>query len=181
MPAVSATIGRMFSAVTAPAAEPGTEDPAAEAWRLIRSISHDPVAMAACHQITQETGLPLAPLRALLVLPLDQAMPMRQLASRLGCDNSYVTALVDALEQRGLAVREQHPTDRRVKVIALTAKGQEVARRAQLADTAPPAAFSALSQSEIATLRDLLRRLDPGSGGGRESNPPATHHAALRF
>jgi DNA-binding MarR family transcriptional regulator len=104
------------------------------------------------------------------VLPPDQAMPMRQLARRLGCDTSYVTALVDALEERDLAVREQHPTDRRIKVIVLTAKGQELARRLQLADMAPPAAFSALSEAEIATLRDLLRKLDLGSsGGGRES------------
>ena len=151
----------MFSDVPAPVAGGNAEDPAAEVWRRIRSISHDPVAMAACHQIAQETGLPLAPLRALLVLPLDQVMPMRQLARRLGCDNSYVTALVDALEERGLAVREQHPTDRRIKVIVLTAKGKDVAGRVQLADTTPPIAFSSLSEAEIGTLRDLLRKLDP--------------------
>lgn len=55
------------------------EDPAAEAWRLIRSISHDPTAMAACHQVTQETGLPLAPVRALLVLPVTGSLSMRKL------------------------------------------------------------------------------------------------------
>jgi DNA-binding MarR family transcriptional regulator len=137
------------------------EEAAAEAWRRIRSISHNPVAMAAFHQIAQETGLPLAPLRALLVLPLDEPISMRQLARHLGCDNSYVTPLVDALENRGLAVRRPHPTDRRVKVIVLTGRGQELARRAQLADTTPPAAFSSLSQAEIGTLRDLLRKLDP--------------------
>jgi DNA-binding MarR family transcriptional regulator len=137
------------------------EDPAAEAWRRIRSISHNPKAMAAFHQITQETGLPLAPLRALLVLPLHETISMRQLARHLGCDNSYVTPLVDALESRGLAVRQPHPTDRRVKVIVLTDKGQELAERAQLADTAPPAAFASLSEAEIGTLRDLLRKLDP--------------------
>jgi hypothetical protein len=42
----------------------------------------------------------------------------------------------------------------------LTGKGQELARRAQLADT-PPAAFSRLSEAEIGILRDLLRKLDP--------------------
>jgi DNA-binding MarR family transcriptional regulator len=135
--------------------------PAADVWRRIRSISHNPTAMAAFHQITQETGLPLAPLRALLVLPLNEEISMRQLARRLGCDNSYVTALVDALENRGLVVRQPHPTDRRVKVIVLTGQGQVLAKRAQLADTTPPAAFSNLSEPEIATLRDLLRKLDP--------------------
>jgi len=137
------------------------EDAAAEVWRRIRSISHNPKAMAAFHRIAQETGLPLAPLRALLVLPLTEAISMRQLARRLGCDYSYTTALVDALENRGLAVRQPHPTDRRVKVIVLTDKGEELAKRAQLADTTPPAAFSSLSEAEVGTLRDLLRKLDP--------------------
>jgi DNA-binding MarR family transcriptional regulator len=151
----------MISDLPARIAEDPAEGPAAEVWRRIRSISHDPVAMAACHQIARETGLPLAPLRALLVLPPGQATPMRQLARHLGCDNSYVTSLVDALEERGLAVRQQHPTDRRIKVIALTGTGQELARRVQTADSTPPEAFAALSQAEMATLRDLLRKLDP--------------------
>jgi DNA-binding MarR family transcriptional regulator len=149
------------------AAEPAPElagepdpEPAVEAWRLIRSISHDPAAMAACHQVTQETGLALAPVRVLLVLPLTGSLSMRQLARRLGCDNSYVTPLVDALERRGLAVRQPHPTDRRVKVIVLTPEGLELARRVQLADTTPPAAFSALTGAEVATLCGLLRKLD---------------------
>jgi DNA-binding MarR family transcriptional regulator len=137
------------------------EDAAAEVWRRIRSISHNPAAMAAFHQITMETGLPLAPQRALLVLPLTEAISMRQLARRLGCDYSYVTPLVDALESRGLAVRQPHPTDRRVKVIELTAKGLELAKRVQLADTTPPDAFANLSEAEIGTLRDLLRKLGP--------------------
>jgi DNA-binding MarR family transcriptional regulator len=137
-------------------------DAAAEVWRRIRSISHDPKAMAASHHITQETGLPLAPQRALLVLPLSEAISMRQLARRLGCDTSYTTALVDALEARGLAIRQPHPTDRRVKVIVLTDKGLELAKRLQLADTTPPVSFASLSEAEIDTLRDLLRKLDPG-------------------
>jgi DNA-binding MarR family transcriptional regulator len=175
---MGAILGLMTPGMPTPAAAGEPEDPAAEAWRRIRSISHDPVAMAACHQITQETGLPLAPLRALLVLPLDEALPMRQLARRLGCDNSYVTSLVDALEQRGLAVREQHPADRRVKVIVLTGQGRELARRAQLADTAPPAAFAALSPAEIATLRDLLRKLDPGPAGQYAAELPGSPRIA---
>lgn len=51
---------------TATQAPDRPEDLASEAWRLIRSISRDPTAMAACHQVSQETGFPLAPVRALL-------------------------------------------------------------------------------------------------------------------
>jgi DNA-binding MarR family transcriptional regulator len=148
--------------------------PASEAWRLIRSISHDPTAMAACHQVTQETGLPLAPVRALLVLPLTGSLSMRQLARRLGCDNSYVTPLVDALEKRGLAVRQPHPTDRRIKVIVLTPEGLKYAKQVQLADTTPPAAFSALTEAELTTLGQLLRKLDsaqPDSGQPDSGQP----------
>jgi DNA-binding MarR family transcriptional regulator len=150
----------VISEVVAPVTTDVDGEPAAEAWRRIRAISHDPVAMAVCHQVMQETGLPLAPVRALLVLPLDQALSMRQLARRLGCDNSYVTPLVDALEKRGLAVRQPHPTDRRIKVIVLTGQGLELAKRVQLADTTPPAAFSALTGSEVTTLCELLRKVD---------------------
>jgi hypothetical protein len=43
----------------------------------------------------------------------------------------------------------------------LTGKGQELAKRLQLADTTPPATFSNLSEAEMGTLRDLLRKLGP--------------------
>jgi DNA-binding MarR family transcriptional regulator len=136
------------------------EDAVADVWRRIRSISHNPAAMAAFHELGLETGLPLAPLRALLVVPLDGTISMRELAKRLGCDNSYVTSLMDALEERGLAVRQQHPTDRRVKMIELTERGHALAKRAQLADTTPPVFFAVLSKTEIVTLGNLLRKLD---------------------
>lgn len=159
---MSANIGSVITAsdLSVPVVDDRYEDPAAEVWQRIRAISHNPTAMAAFHQIVQESGLPVAPLRALLVLPLDEPIPMRQLAKRLGCDNSYVTSLVDALEQRGLAVRQQHPTDRRIKVIVLTDQGRELTRRAQLADITPPESFANLNPTEITTLRDLLRKLD---------------------
>jgi DNA-binding MarR family transcriptional regulator len=142
-----------------PVVDDRDDDPAVEAWHRIRAISHNPAAMAAFHRLVGDTGLPLAPLRALLVLPLDESIPMRQLAQRLGCDNSYVTALVDALEQRGLATRRQHPTDRRVKVIELTPDGRKLTQRVQLADTTPPVSFSNLNAAEVSTLRDLLRKI----------------------
>ncbi|RNI24375.1 MarR family winged helix-turn-helix transcriptional regulator [Flexivirga caeni] len=151
----------MFCTVPRNHAVRTAQAPEAEVWRLIRAVSHTPDAMAACHQIAVDSGLPLAPLRALLVLPLDEPVTMRELARRLGCDNSYVTSLVDALEKRGLAGREQHPTDRRVKVIVLTGQGRDLAERAQIADAAAPAVFDRLTEQELVTLRDLLAKLLP--------------------
>ena len=74
--------------------------------------------------------------------------------------------LFDTLEARGLAAREPHPTDRRIKVVVLTEKGRKVAEQAQRAYATPPSVFSALSVDEAATLCDLLRKLDPAMTPG---------------
>ncbi|HEX3786976.1 MAG TPA: MarR family transcriptional regulator [Pseudonocardiaceae bacterium] len=147
--------------MTAGELAPVADDLAAEAWQHIRSISNDPVTVATSHRIMHETELTGGPMKALRFLPLTGSLPMRQLAGRMGCDNSYVTSLVDTLEQRGLAGREAHPTDRRIKVIVLTEEGRRLAERVQRAYTTPPAAFSTLSEAEVTRLCELLRKLDP--------------------
>lgn len=134
---------------------------AAEAWRRVRSISDDPGAIAAAHDVMRENGLTGTTLKVLSLLPLTGSLPMRELAARMGCDNSYVTSLVDSLDQLGLAGRESHPTDRRRKVIVLTEPGRQLAQRVHEMYATPPAAFATLSEAEIATLCDLLRKLDP--------------------
>ena len=45
-------------------------------------------------------------------------------APALHCDNSSVTGIADRLEKAGLAERRPHPTDRRVKTLALTERGK---------------------------------------------------------
>jgi DNA-binding MarR family transcriptional regulator len=157
----------MVTQVRAPAVETpaaATEDPAVEAWRRIRSISTNAETVAAEHRLMRENDLTGSPLRALLFLPLEGSLAMRQLADRMGCDYSYVTPLIDSFEARGLATREPHPTDRRVKVIVLTEQGRRLAEQVQRAHATPPSVFSALTADEAATLRDLLRKLDPADG-----------------
>jgi DNA-binding MarR family transcriptional regulator len=60
---------------------------------------------------------------------LDEPMSMRGLAERLGIDASYVTAIADQLEERGLIERRPHPSDRRIKSLALTDEGRRVRDR----------------------------------------------------
>ena len=55
---------------------------------------------------------------------------MSTLADAWKCDASNVTWLVDRLEEHGLAERRPHPTDRRVRTVALTRKGAQM--RAQI-------------------------------------------------
>jgi DNA-binding MarR family transcriptional regulator len=137
------------------------QDLAAEAWQRIRAISGNAEMVAAEHRFMREHELTGSPMRALRYLPLDGSLPMRQLADRMGCDYSYVTPLIDTLEARGLAARQAHPTDRRIKVVVLTERGRKVAEQAQRAYATPPSVFDHLSADEAATLCGLLRKLDP--------------------
>src|SRR3984893_12273549 len=56
----------------------------------------------------------------LAMFKLDVARAMKELAQRLGCDASFVTAIADNLEKRGFVRREPSQRDRRIKNLLLT-------------------------------------------------------------
>ena len=60
----------------------------------------------------------------------------------------------------GLAERRSHPTDRRVKMVALSHTGVEVLAQVRKILGQPPASFAALSTPELLRLRLLLAKLD---------------------
>ncbi len=99
-----------------------------------------------------------APLFAALQA-LDEPCPMRDVASRLSCDASYVTGLADRLETLGLAERQSHPDDRRVKQLALTDRGREV--RAAVLDKMESShdLFPQLDDHEVQTMVRVYRKL----------------------
>lgn len=134
-------------------------DAAGRAWRAMRGLTQHPDAVAADRRRAEELGVTPSMARALVRLGRDERTSMRQLADSLRCDNSYITTVVDALEARGLAGRQVHPTDRRVKIVALTVEGKRVATALEAALEQPPEAFRALSSGEVAQLADLLDRL----------------------
>jgi DNA-binding MarR family transcriptional regulator len=105
------------------------------------------------------TGVPPGVLKTLMHLSPDAAIPMREIAQHFGVDSSYVTTLVDDLEANGLAERRPHPTDRRVKTIALTPKGIEARQRIEEVMYEPPKCFAALTEAERAHLQRLLHKL----------------------
>jgi DNA-binding MarR family transcriptional regulator len=89
-------------------------------------------------------------------------MSMRELAEALGIDPPNATVVVAELESLGLVTRRPHPTDGRAKVVEATAKGKEIAQRADAILAAPPAALSALDADELQTLGRLLERVVRG-------------------
>jgi DNA-binding MarR family transcriptional regulator len=132
---------------------------AGEAWRRMRALTHHPDVLRRTNLLSEEFGLTPAVTKALVHLSSEHATPMRELAGALRCDNSYVTSVVDGLEERGMARRRPHPTDRRIKVIELTEQGAALASRVRAVIDEPPAAFAALSEKEAGDLVGLLRKL----------------------
>lgn len=55
--------------------------------------------------------------------------PMSYLADQLHCDASNITSIVDKLELLGLIERHIDPADRRIKLLRLTAKGEQVCKQ----------------------------------------------------
>jgi len=85
-------------------------------------------------------------------------MLMRELAARLDCGASRVTAIVDRLEEAGLVRRPALPDHRRAFQIMLTADGERVHGQAwrRMLDDVP--ATAGLSQDEQRHLGELLRK-----------------------
>lgn len=125
----------------------------------MRALAHDPLIMETMRQELEAVGLTMGVAKAMLRLNPGRPTSMRHLAGELRCDNSYITTVVDALEQRGLATREAHPTDRRIKVIVLTDEGEQTRKRVEEIMLRPPPAFSSLSGPETAQLAALLKKL----------------------
>jgi DNA-binding MarR family transcriptional regulator len=97
-------------------------------------------------------------IKALLALA-GEPMTMRELAMRLSTDRPYTTLIVDDLEARKLLARTVHPEDKRLKTVAVTSAGQDVARRAERMLNDPPAALRALSAEQLHTLDEILAQL----------------------
>jgi DNA-binding MarR family transcriptional regulator len=130
-----------------------TQDPlSAEVVALLGRITNRYIreyeAAAARHGLT--------PQQAKALLALDEALPMRRVAERVGAEPSNITGIVDRLQTRGLVERQADPTDRRIKLIAATDAGKSVAAelRGHLRFASDP--LVALTQPQRRTLRDLL-------------------------
>lgn len=126
------------------------------AWRLLMEQVLD--QRWRWSEVAAKLGISQAGLRALLAISPDEPRPMGELALAMNCDASYVTAMVDDLEGAGYAERRVAPADRRVKMIALTAKGRDALQIVQNELLAPPAQLAELPARQRTTLARLLRQ-----------------------
>jgi len=106
-----------------------------------------------------EDGLTPARAEVIWLLHRYGQLTQRELSGMLDCTPRNVTGLVDVLESAGYVVRAPHPTDRRARLVTLTARGVELAtawgtdRRREFARV-----FAGLTDAEIDTFDQVLER-----------------------
>ncbi len=134
---------------------------AREAWQYLAELLMSQEIQHRFHDACEADDLSPPQLKALLTLEPDGGQSMRALAEGWRCDASWVTGIVDGLEERGYVERQVHPSDRRVKVVALTPLGEKAKARALERLYEPPASFATLTPDEQVQLRDLLAKVRP--------------------
>jgi MarR family transcriptional regulator, organic hydroperoxide resistance regulator len=122
-------------------------------------------------QVAQRLNVPAPFIKALHTL--DCPMAMKELGKRMHCDPSFVTLVADMLEKRGLARREPHPADRRVKNIVLTSEGEALKRQVEAEMTARMPWNRALNESERAQLLALIRKMLSADESGADAGASA--------
>ena len=92
----------------------------------------------------------------ILGLLLDEPRPMGELAQQMHCDNSNITGIVDRLTERGLVERLAAEGDRRVKLVALTGPGRELAEELARRRALPPDEIASLPEADLRRLHRIF-------------------------
>jgi DNA-binding MarR family transcriptional regulator len=128
-----------------------------EVWRAMAAVVFDN-RDAWRRVVIETTGLPFSRVRVLRRLAR-RSMTAKEIAEAASLDAPATSVAVNDLEDRGLVVRQAHPTNRRCKVISLTDAGHQVVARIDGIDDPAPPPFAALNQSELETLQAILAKL----------------------
>jgi DNA-binding MarR family transcriptional regulator len=128
-----------------------------QVWRAMASLVHDN-RDGWKRAVVEQSGLPFSRIRILMRLGR-QAMTVKQLAHAATMDAPATTVAVNDLEDRGLVVRETDPTNRRCKVVSLTAAGRELVERIDAVEDPAPEALAALDAADLKALLAILDRV----------------------
>lgn len=83
--------------------------------------------------VLAEHGLTMWGYSVLLHLEDEPVRTQAAFAERIGADKTRIIEYLDDLQERGLISREADPSDRRARLLRLTARGRDVRDRAQAA------------------------------------------------
>lgn len=110
-------------------------------------------------RVTEVTGMPFSRVRILRRLA-DAPLTLSALAEAANIDAPAATVAINELEKRGYVIRQPHPTNGRMKLVSLTAKGREiVAKEASVGKDAPPS-IASLSAQDLKVLARIVELLE---------------------
>lgn len=95
--------------------------------------------------------------QAVALRELADPMTLTELAEHMGCETSNAGYVIDRMEKQRLVQRGPHPSDRRAKILTLTADGRRC-RTNVLDALSQDAPIDTLSAAEQRTLVALLRK-----------------------
>jgi DNA-binding MarR family transcriptional regulator len=114
------------------------------------------------HLLSERQSMSLTTAAALSRLEQEGPIRLTALAAAEGIAQPSMTALVQRLEDQGLATRVGHPEDGRVRLVAITGAGRELMaerRRAQGARVADM--LAALPEQDVRALGEAMRTALP--------------------
>jgi len=115
-----------------------------------------------------DTGLGTTDFAILEALLHKGPMPVNTIGKKLLLTSGSITTAVDRLVAKGYVARNDHPDDRRVRVVELTATGRELIGRAYARHEKDlEQLVSVLTATERTTLVNLLRKLGTSAAGER--------------
>ena len=128
-------------------------------WRRLANATTD------AHGVSEAKALPLVLIGRLGGEPRQNA-----LAEAVGIEGPSLVRLLDQLEAAGLVTRKEDPTDRRAKVLSLTATGRSVVARIEAdLDRLRKAVFSKVSASDLEASLRVFQAIQDRVGGPSEA------------
>lgn len=128
-----------------------------EVWRSLTALVHDN-RESWKRAVVEQTGLPFSRVRILRRLAA-QPLTLKEVAHAALMDAPAATVAVNDLEERGLAVRQIDPANRRSKLVSLTDEGRAAVAGIDAIDDPAPAVLAGLDRADLEALRAILGKL----------------------
>jgi DNA-binding MarR family transcriptional regulator len=138
------------------------------------------IAVARAAEVQDGHGIVPLEFAVLIHLTASPGIDQNTLSARLALDRTSTGALVQGLEGKGLVTRTVSSTDRRARILELTAKGAALhAKLRPKGEAAQAEILSVLSAAERKALIDMLVRVidaneayvRPGAGRRKRARP----------
>jgi MarR family transcriptional regulator, 2-MHQ and catechol-resistance regulon repressor len=127
-------------------------------WKTYRAI------FSKSEESRKNVGLGDSDFRVLEALLHKGPLPVNVIGEKVELTTGSITTAIDRMEAKWLVVRKNHPDDRRVRLVELTAKGRRLIEKAYAQHSINmEKAMAVLSREERAGLIDLLKRLGKGT------------------